>query len=195
MAVNLTKIYTKTGDKGMTRLVGGKKISKGDAALECYGTVDELNCYIGLIRTGLENLDAVEAISFSREIFKQIQNELFDIGSVLATPKEIAISGNKELSSSQIQNMENAIDKFLEELEPLKSFTLPGGSLINAHSHVARAVCRRLERLLWRQNETQPIQDNILIYINRLSDFLFVFSRWILKFEGKTEFLWEPGKK
>ena len=195
MAVNLNRIYTKTGDAGTTRLVGGVKIHKGDMRLECYGTCDELNCHLGVIRTLLEELPTDNALSGAAEILKRIQNELFDMGSVMATPPEKFKEGPLQVTPDQIEFLENTMDGYLQELKPLKSFTLPGGSRINAEAHLARAVCRRLERLLWRTDPEIKTDPNTLIYINRLSDFLFVFSRWCVKREGKAEVLWEPGKK
>jgi len=197
MTVNLNKIYTKTGDKGYTRLVGGKKIFKGDDRLDCYGTVDELNSCIGMVRTLAEETQSQnnEIFAESSKCFAKIQNELFDIGSVLATPLDSARVGKKQLEEFQIEFLENKMDAFNEELQPLTSFTLPGGSHLNAQAHMARTVCRRLERLLWKQNQLEPIPELILKYINRLSDFLFVYSRWVILKQSQKEFLWEPGKK
>ena len=169
MAVNLNKIYTKAGDKGFTRLAGGKKIFKGDLRLECYGTVDELNASVGIVRTLAEDAKGADNDTHSSsEVLAKIQNELFDIGSVLATPADSESADKKKLEDFQIEFLEKKMDFYLGSLKPLKSFTLPGGSLLNANAHMARTVCRRLERILWKYNEIEPVDSQIMKYINRL---------------------------
>ena len=189
--VHLGKIYTKTGDAGTTGLVGGGRIEKTALRLEAYGTTDELNALIGIIRTvGAEH--AVEAIRGEAEtVLRRIQNDLFDVGSLLATPPGAEWEGMRELRDDQVVFLEEQMDRYQEILEPLSSFTLPGGSLVNAHAHLARTVCRRAERILWRLHEEEPVAEVILRYINRLSDYLFVFSRWSAATESAPEYLWD----
>jgi len=193
MAVLLNRIYTKTGDQGFTRLVGGVKISKTSLRLEGYGTVDELNSFIGLIRTHALYLseEFSDVAQNTKENFRLIQNELFDIGSIMATPHGSKFDGRHQIKPDQVSRLEKQIDEYQTILENLKSFTLPGGGKLNAYAHVARTVCRRLERLLWRLNEEEPLDENIMKYVNRLSDYLFVYSRWVAKQLKEDEFLWE----
>jgi cob(I)alamin adenosyltransferase len=194
MSIKLTRIYTRTGDDGMTALVGGDRVAKSSLQLETYGTLDELNSFIGVLRSHvLTQTDDGEIVAHTNGILRQVQNRLFDIGAVLAMPLdklgEVAASVNAE----DIAWLEEGIDALNAELNPLDSFTLPGGGMANAYAHVARTVCRRVERLLWRLAEAAPaIPPEIMRYINRLSDFLFVYSRWISRRLGEMEFLWEP---
>lgn len=176
-------IYTKSGDKGKTSLVGGSRVSKADIRVEAYGTVDELNSHIGLL---------VEWISFEDIKIQliEIQNHLFTIQTLLATEKEDVYKTLTQISSADIANIEKSIDKINDGLPKLKSFVIPGGSISSAQSHIARTVCRRAERCIVRLNEINPIDENILIYINRLSDFLFVLARKTLQLENTEERYW-----
>ncbi|PCJ62239.1 MAG: ATP:cob(I)alamin adenosyltransferase [Planctomycetota bacterium] len=207
--MRLDKIYTRSGDKGSTYLIGGSKVSKSDIQVECYGTVDELNSSIGVIRTiALELKDCEEVSAGSEEWFRKIQNDLFDIGSILATArndnqdsdlaKKIIASYSdetKEHETARVVYLETKIDLMNETLGSLDSFTLPGGCQLNAFSHVARTICRRLERLmvLWECRSEQELQ--LLAYVNRLSDLLFVYSRWVSKLLNADEFLWDTPLK
>lgn len=191
--LQLGKIYTRGGDKGTTALVGGNRISKASFKLDCYGTVDELNSFIGVIRTVALNVEqqSEEVYRESMEVFRVIQNRLFDVGSILATPHDQPYEGMPEIKDDDVTLLEEKIDAYNEILEKLPSFTLPGGGLLNAHAHVARTVCRRLERMLVKLVDEEPVPDGIRKYINRLSDFLFVYSRWVAQKLGEKEFLWD----
>lgn len=193
MSVRLTKIYTRGGDKGSTKLVGGQRIAKSSLRLETYGTVDELNCLIGVIRTySLPYKEKSKLVyTESTETLHKIQNKLFDIGSLLATPEGVEYPGMPSVKKDHVDYLEQKIDQYNENLESLESFTLPGGGVLNAHAHVARSVCRRLERILARFIEQETALPEVIpAYINRLSDFLFVYSRWVAKELGEDEFLW-----
>lgn len=193
MAIRLNKIYTRSGDDGKTALVGGQRVSKGDLKIEAYGSVDELNSFVGLICACAQGYakSVPEAAKETEAVFKKIQNELFDIGSILATPAGESFSGMSEVSSESIEFLERRMDDYQQSLESLNSFVLPGGGLPGAYAHVARTVCRRVERILVRLMEIEPVSENIMKYINRLSDFLFVYARWISKKCGQAETLWE----
>jgi cob(I)alamin adenosyltransferase len=195
MPIRLTRIYTRTGDKGTTALVGGRRVAKDSGRIEGYGTIDELNSIIGIVRTYLPQYASglgADAAWYS-EMLRRIQNELFDVGSELATPPDGEYEGMHKMSAREARLLEAEMDRMERELEPLKSFTLPGGGVLNAFLHQARTVCRRAERLLWRLRREEPISDQLIIYVNRLSDHLFVQSRWISKRLGESEFLWDRG--
>ena len=195
MAIRLTRIYTRTGDKGTTALVGGARVPKESGRIEGYGTIDELNSVVGIVRTYLPQY----LVKFGNdgewysEALRRIQNELFDVGSELATPPDGEYEGMHKMSEAEVAKLEEEMDKMEEELEPLKSFTLPGGGVLNSFLHLARTVCRRAERELWRLHREEPINDQLIIYINRLSDHLFVQSRWVAKRLNEPEFLWDRG--
>lgn len=175
------KIYTKTGDKGQTGLVGGKRVSKIDPRLEAYGSVDELNSSIGLAVSLLpKGHDAAR-------ILKKIQNELFNLGSRLACDDEEMKKHLPAISNAQVQDMETKMDTWEAELSPLKNFILPGGSAAASALHVARTVCRRAERRTLAI-EAEPI---LGIYLNRLSDFLFTLARKVNADLGETDVPWE----
>lgn len=171
------KIYTKTGDKGETSLFGGTRVKKFNLRIEAYGTVDELNSYIGLIRD-----QKIDQITISTLI--KIQNELFTLGAMLATPpdKEKLKSGKNRLQipkigENEIKFLENEIDNMNNSLEPMKNFILPGGHSTVSFCHIARCICRRSERITVQLNEQESVNNFILIYLNRLSDYLFVLAR------------------
>ena len=195
MAIRLTRIYTRTGDQGMTALVGGGRVPKESGRLEAYGTVDELNAVIGIVRTYLPNYRDrfAEDFDWYSEMLRRVQNELFDVGSELATPPEAEYEGMHRMSEAEVSELEHEMDRMQEALEPLNSFTLPGGGVLNAFLHQARTVCRRAERICWALKRDEPISDHVLIYLNRLSDHLFVQSRWVAKRLGEPEFLWDRG--
>ena len=165
--------------------------------LECYGTSDELNSIVGVVRTSLEFMEKQAEESIQKEIdrsleeFRAIQNDLFDLGSYLATPPDKPFDGMKTVTDERIEFLESSMDAMQKDLKPLKSFTLPGGHPVNAHCHHARTVCRRLERRLWQLVEKEEVQDNALMYINRLSDWFFVYSRWIMVRLDREEYLWD----
>lgn len=191
--VRLTKIYTRTGDKGKTALVGGQRVDKFDPRVETYGTIDELNACIGLIRTSADTGTSPELRNALLPTLQRIQNALFDIGSLVATAAEDRPSDKRRFTAAWSRYLENRIDDMQKDLEPLDSFVLPGGSVLNAQSHLARTVCRRAERTLWHLHQTDPLPEEIPRFVNRLSDYLFVLSRWVSSREGKAEYLWEPG--
>ena len=195
MAIRLTKIYTRGGDKGLTSLVGGTRIPKESAPLEAYGTVDELNSVIGIVRTFVPEFEAGLGADYSwySEMLRRIQNELFDVGSELATPADAEYPGMHRMGEGEVAQLEHEIDRMNEALEDLKSFTLPGGGKLNAFLHLARTVCRRAERICWAMKRTEPLGDQLIVYLNRLSDHLFVQSRWVSKRLGEPEFLWDRG--
>jgi cob(I)alamin adenosyltransferase len=195
MAIRLTRIYTRTGDKGLTALVGGGRVPKESGRLEAYGTLDELNAIMGIVRTYLPGYRDGFAADFDwySEMLRRIQNELFDAGSELATPADAEYEGMHHMGDGEVARLEQEMDRMQEELQPLGSFTLPGGGVLNAFLHQARTVCRRAERVCWAVKREEPIPDNLLVYINRLSDHLFVQSRWVAKRLGEPEFLWDRG--
>lgn len=195
MAIRLTRIYTRTGDQGMTALVGGGRVPKESGRLEAYGTVDELNAVIGIVRTYLPDYRARfgEDFEWYSEMLRRVQNELFDVGSELATPAEAEYEGMHRMGEGEVAELEHEMDRMQEVLEPLNSFTLPGGGVLNAFLHQARTVCRRAERICWALKRDEPISDHVLIYLNRLSDHLFVQSRWVAKRLDEPEFLWDRG--
>jgi cob(I)alamin adenosyltransferase len=192
--VRITKVYTRTGDRGETSLVGGKRVPKDSPRIDAYGTIDELNSIVGLARVfNEESLDAGAAHRFLDEVLCRLQDELFDLGSELATPPEFFQPGMYRVGDDEIARIEKLIDKCQEDLEPLNSFVLPGGGRIGAYLHQCRTVCRRAEREILRLSRTEDINDRAIKYINRLSDLFFVLSRWIAKQTGEPEFLWQRG--
>lgn len=195
MAIRLTRIYTRTGDKGLTGLVGGGRVPKESGRLEAYGTIDELNAIVGIVRTYLPGYRDGFGADFEwySEMLRRIQNELFDVGSELATPPDAEYEGMHHMGEGETAALEREMDRMQEDLRPLGSFTLPGGGVLNAFLHQARTVCRRAERVCWAVKREEPIPDQLLVYINRLSDHLFVQSRWVAKRLGEPEFLWDRG--
>ncbi len=196
MAINITRVYTRTGDEGQTSLVGRVRISKGSQKLETYGTIDELLASIGMTKTIL-NSDlgglSTEDRSQSDALIRRIQNELFDVGSLLATPEGKTYEGMPVITDEQVKALEAEMDRMQESLQPLASFTLPGGSMANASLHQCRTICRRAEREMVRLSAEEQLPPNTLKYINRLSDLLFVMSRYVAKCCGAPEYLWETG--
>src|SRR5579862_6564258 len=195
MAIRLSRIYTRTGDKGTTALVGGKRVPKESGRLEAYGTIDELNSIVGIVRTYL--LDYKDRLGddyqWYAEMLRRIQNELFDVGSELATPPDGEYEGMHKMGEGEVKALEAEMDRMEKALEPLNSFTLPGGGVLNAFLHQARTVCRRAERVLWALKREEEVSDGLLKYLNRLSDHLFVQSRWVAKQLDEPEYLWDRG--
>ncbi len=182
------KIYTKTGDDGTSGLIGGTRIKKFDTRLEAYGTVDELNSAIGIVASLTDNKPRLEAI-------KNIQETLFLIGSHLATDESSQLlKTNMPCQIKDIELLEKEIDKMQVELPALKSFVLPSGCQASAQAHLARTICRRAERRIVELNEIIQLEENLMIYINRLSDYLFVLSRMLNKESSTPEILWKPQK-
>lgn len=192
--VRITKVYTRTGDKGSTRLVGGKKIAKDAARIDAYGTLDELNSVVGLARVFNDDLKSeLPAAERLDDILCQLQNELFDLGSELATPADFSYEGMFRVGESEVKGLERIIDSCQKDLEPLNSFILPGGGKVGGFLHQARTVCRRAERDILRLSREEEISPWPLTYVNRLSDLLFVLSRWVSQKLGEPEYLWERG--
>lgn len=181
------KIYTKTGDAGKTSLIGGTKVSKSHLRIETYGTVDELNSYIGLAGDLITD-------DKSKEVLKEIQDRLFTIGSSLACdPHKEPLMKIPDLKETDVELLEKEIDKMNEVLPPMKSFILPGGHPAVSTTHVARCICRRAERLCVNMQEHELFVDPLVIkYINRLSDYLFVLARYIGHLSGIADVPWKP---
>ena len=192
--VKITKVYTRTGDAGQTGLVGGKRLPKDHPRIEAYGSVDELNSVIGLALSFLAKKGASKRREKLGLILEAIQQKLFDAGSELATLPGDEYEGQITLQAENVEWLEEIIDAMNEELQPLKSFILPGGTSLNAFLHQARTVCRRAERDILKLNQIDLVNPEIIKYINRLSDFLFVAGRWVTETLGETETLWQPGK-
>lgn len=180
------KIYTKKGDQGNTSLFGGDRVPKSSARIEAYGTVDELNSWIGLVLSNSLSKKSTETLP-------AIQDHLFVLGADLATPPD-AKTRIKRINESHIQYLEEQIDEMQEELPELKNFVLPGGARAGAHLHVARTVCRRAERAVVKCRTQEDISELAIIYLNRLSDFLFVAARFENKHAGTKETTWKPDK-
>lgn len=188
------KIYTKTGDTGTTALFGGTRVSKDHIRIESYGTVDELNSYIGLIRD--QDMNA-----HFKEILIEIQDRLFTVGAILATPPEKEVMKNGELRlknlgiiESDIELLENEIDVMEDSLPPMTHFILPGGHTTVSYCHIGRCVCRRAERLAVHLNDIEPIDEFVIKYLNRLSDYLFVLARKLSFDLNAGEVKWIPRK-
>ncbi|MDX2166463.1 MAG: cob(I)yrinic acid a,c-diamide adenosyltransferase [Deltaproteobacteria bacterium] len=193
MAINITRVYTRTGDAGTTALVGGERVAKDSRRVECYGEIDELNAILGLARSLNHEAAASPARDRLETILQKLQNELFDVGSELATPPDAEYEGMYKVSAADVQALEALMDECQRDLEPLKSFILPGGGVVSAVLHQARTVCRRTERQIIRLGREETIGEHVIPYVNRLSDLLFVLSRWVGKQRGEREFLWERG--
>jgi cob(I)alamin adenosyltransferase len=177
------KIYTKTGDAGDTSLFGGERVPKSSLRIDVYGTVDELNAQLGVVR-------ALKPPAEVDDLLEQIQNKLFVLGADLAAPFDQAPRNMRRIQQIDIQIFEETIDRLDVQVEPLKSFILPGGSLVSAQLHVARAVCRRAERLVDALERKEEIGKFPLVFLNRLSDLLFVVARYVNKLSGIEEAKW-----
>ena len=194
MTISITRVYTRTGDKGTTALVGGKRVPKDSPRIAAYGTIDELNSILGLARVfNEERLAEGEKHRWLDEVFRRLQNQLFDLGSELATPPDADYEGMVRLADAEVKELETLMDRCQKDLEPLKSFVLPGGGRISGFLHQCRTVCRRAEREILALSRVEPIGEAPLRYVNRLSDVFFVLSRWVGKHLGEREYLWERG--
>jgi len=194
MPVRITRVYTRAGDKGDTALVGGRRVPKDSPRIEAYGTIDELNSVIGLARAfNAEQSRKGRNHRRLDEILRRLQNELFDLGSELATPAASFYEGMFRVGPEQVTALEQLIDECQKDLTPLKSFVLPGGGRVGGFLHQARTVCRRAERCVLALSRVEDIGEWPLKYVNRLSDLLFVLSRWVGKHLGETEYLWQRG--
>lgn len=188
LAIN--RVYTRRGDGGETSLVGGQRVPKDDLRIEAYGTIDELNSFIGIARQSCieSQLDTLA------DILHRVQHELFNAGSILATLAADVHPKQARVTPADSDQLEREIDRMNEDLPPLRSFVLPGGSRLNAELHVCRTVCRRAERICVALARGTDIDPAIITYLNRLSDALFVWSRWASHQTGIPEVLWEPNR-
>lgn len=194
MTISITRVYTRTGDKGTTALVGGKRVPKDSPRIAAYGTVDELNSVLGLARVfNAERLTEGEKHRWLDEVFRRLQNQLFDLGSELATPEDAIYEGMHRIGDAEVKELEALMDRCQKDLPPLKSFALPGGGRIGGFLHQCRTVCRRAEREIVALSRVEPVGEGALRYVNRLSDAFFVLARWVGKHLGETEYLWERG--
>jgi cob(I)alamin adenosyltransferase len=191
LAIN--RVYTRRGDSGETSLVGGQRLAKNDPRIEAYGTIDELNSFVGLARdTALQAAKEFPELTELASILLRVQHELFNAGSILATLPEDVHPKQARITGAEAGQLEREMDAMNRDLEPLRSFVLPGGSRLNAELHVCRTVCRRAERVCVTLGE--GADPEIVKYLNRLSDALFVWSRWATARSGSEETLWEPNK-
>ena len=189
MSIRINRVYTRSGDKGQTALIGGARVSKSNIRLQALGDIDELNARLGLIK---EELNSKTQKLF--EVIEYLQQELFDLGSLLAA--EVAYDGMWQLSQEHIDNLEKLCDHFSAGQPELESFILPGGSKLAAQCHIARAIARRAERSIVALNEQQALSnEHILSYINRVSDLFFILARWALEQEEKEAPLWQKGRR
>ena len=197
--MRITKVYTRTGDKGKTRLAGGQRVWKDSLRVEAYGTVDELNAAIGLVRAMREDSSAGDQLQLE---LCWIQNKLFDIGGLLATAPGQTFSNMPRISQSDTARLEVFMDACQKALPPLREFILPGGGTIGCQLHMARTICRRADRRCVSLMRKESVAPSIVVFLNRLSDALFVFARWAAKQERRAEVFWQrdaamgsPAKK
>lgn len=189
--MRITRVYTRTGDKGETGLVGGSRVRKDAVRIEAVGTVDETNAAVGLARTFLIQLPTEDARTRLDGMLRRIQNDLFDVGADLATPAAHRWASMRRVGDEDVTRLEQWIDALNEDVGPLMEFVLPGGGPVNAFLHQARTVCRRAERVTTTLMDDEPDAIGAMRYLNRLSDFLFVAARWAGKCAGEREYLWE----
>ena len=198
MPISITRVYTRLGDRGETALVGGKRVPKDSPRIVAYGTVDELNAIVGLVRVfNAEGMKRRGPRKKKHEwldaTLRKIQNQLFDVGSELATPADAEYEGMFKIGEEEVTELEQIMDRCQKDLAPLKSFILPGGGPIHGFLHQARTVCRRAEREVLRLSRVEPLNEWVLRYVNRLSDAFFVLGRWVGKHMSEKEYLWERG--
>lgn len=184
MAIN--RVYTRQGDSGETQLAGGQKVPKDSLRIEAYGTVDELNAFAGAARASAEGVEPLPGILL------RVQHELFNLGSILATLPEDVYPKQARITDSDVLRLEAEMDQMNEDLQPLRSFVLPGSGRLNADLHVCRTVCRRAERALIALSRVEEVAPETIRYLNRLSDAFFVWSRWVSRVDGET--LWDPNR-
>lgn len=189
--LRITKVYTRTGDKGKTRLAGGQPVWKDDFRVEAYGTVDELNAALGVVRAlNAEQKRASGADQLEKEL-RWMQNKLLDVGGLLATATGQRFPNMPQITTRDVAWLERTMDACQKELAPLKDFILPGGGLLPSLLHQARTVCRRAERVCVALNRREPVDPTIIMFLNRLSDALFVWARWVAKRRRQPEILWQ----
>ncbi|RAL20721.1 cob(I)yrinic acid a,c-diamide adenosyltransferase [Lujinxingia litoralis] len=192
--IAINRVYTRKGDAGTTRLVGGQKVMKSAARIETYGTVDELNAVVGAARQTIAEVYAGQPgfEGLSGQLFK-VQHQLFNLGSVLATLPEDVGPMMPRVDADDVAELEALIDQYNQDCPPLRSFVLPGGTRLNVELHLARTVCRRAERLAVGLGESEEVDPQAIAYLNRLSDAFFVWSRWASIAAGSDEVLWDPN--
>src|ERR1700689_5876643 len=187
--IALNRIYTKTGDQGQTHLAGGQRVSKDSPRIECYGTVDELNAFVGMAA-----ISANESVPALLPILRRVQHELFNLGSILAAKPQDVHPKQARVTEAEVRQLEIEIDSMNQDLPPLRSFVLPGGTRLNTELHACRTICRRAERLAVSLLREEPIPPEAIQYLNRLSDAFFVWGRWVNRVLGVPEVLWEPNQ-
>jgi cob(I)alamin adenosyltransferase len=194
LAIN--RVYTRSGDRGETGLVGGQRVPKDNQRIEAYGTVDELNAFVGAARVSAETAigEGYAELQPLAAILLRVQHELFNLGSILATLPADVHPKQARITQTDISQLETEMDGMNESLPPLRSFVLPGGSRLNADLHVCRTVCRRAERIAVALARHEEIPEQAVRYLNRLSDAFFVWSRWANHVRGVKETLWEPNR-
>ena len=193
LAIN--RVYTRRGDQGETSLAGGQRVPKDGPRIEAYGTVDELNSFLGAARVTASELAATEArLSPLAAVLLRVEHELFNLGSILATLPEDVHPQQARVTDAEVSQLESEMDRMNAELPPLRSFVLPGGSRLNAELHLCRTVCRRAERATVALGRVESVPPEAVRYLNRLSDALFVYSRWASHVTGAPETLWEPNQ-
>ena len=186
----LNRIYTKTGDSGETGLVGGQRVGKDALRIDCYGTVDELNAFIGMACFSAEEAHVAKLAT----ILKRVQHELFNLGSILATQPEDVHPKQPRVTSAEVKQLEHEIDEMNDGLPKLRSFVLPGGCRLNTELHACRTICRRAERIAVALSREEQVPVEAIHYLNRLSDALFVWSRWVNRELSASEVLWQPNQ-
>lgn len=191
----LNRIYTRQGDTGETHLAGGQRVAKDSRRIEAYGTVDELNAFLGAAGVCCQESSGIDPrLGLLSGIIRRVQHELFNLGSILATKPEDVHPKQARITSAEVEQLEREIDAMNEDLPALRSFVLPGGSRLNAELHIARTVCRRAERLLVAMAREEEVPPDAIRYLNRLSDALFVWSRWANFVMRVPELLWDPNQ-
>jgi cob(I)alamin adenosyltransferase len=193
MAIN--RVYTRRGDRGETTLAGGQRVPKDGARIEAYGAVDELNAFLGAARVTASELAATEArLAPLAATLLRVEHELFNLGSILATLPEDVHPKQARVTDVEVARLESEMDRMNDDLPPLRSFVLPGTSRLNAELHICRTVCRRAERATVALGRVESVPPEAVRYLNRLSDALFVWSRWASHVTGAPETLWEPNQ-
>lgn len=193
--LSLSRIYTRRGDQGQTSLVGGQRVRKDAARIECYGTIDELNSVVGMAAVSTADCLATHPeLERLASILRRVQHELFNLGSILATLPEDVHPRQPQITEADVSQLEREMDQMNESLPALRSFVLPGGCRLNAELHLCRTVCRRAERIAVALSHSESLPENAITYLNRLSDAFFVWSRWASHKLAAPEVLWEPNE-
>lgn len=197
--VYIHKVYTKSGDGGQTMLASGDFTGKDSERVDAYGQVDEVNATVGMVRCEIQRLPAdqraLEVIAVIDTCLARVQQELFDLGAELSEPGAVDGKARLKVTAADIQNLEQTIDKLNDPLPPLRSFILPGGGPVATTAHLARTVCRRAERRVVSLHRSSPVRSEAIIYLNRLSDLMFVISRAACAVLGEDEVLWDQARK